>query len=159
MQQDLATGIEEKVNLANLASSVCRLSCCCYCCFVLWGWYWQISNKKGAAWQGWSGRERVDDQNGRLPALVKSAPALEEPCGIDKQTNANTNTNTNQSSSEWQISCSGQIGSGPGMGHVDCGIDTHKHKYKYKCKYKCLLSALVKLAPCKGPVELIHIQI
>ena len=32
MQQNLATGIEEKVNLANLASSVCRL---CYCCLVV----------------------------------------------------------------------------------------------------------------------------
>ena len=29
MQQDLATGIEEKVSWANPASSVCRLSCCC----------------------------------------------------------------------------------------------------------------------------------
>ena len=29
MQQDFATGIEEKVNWANPASSVCRLYCCC----------------------------------------------------------------------------------------------------------------------------------
>ena len=30
MQQDLATGIEEKVNWANPASSVFRLYCCCF---------------------------------------------------------------------------------------------------------------------------------
>ena len=35
MQQNLATGIEEKVNLANLASSVCRLYCCCLVVVVL----------------------------------------------------------------------------------------------------------------------------